>query len=423
MIEISFLGAMGTVGNSAILVDTATEKILLDYGTRPREIPPKFPIPLPGKPDTVLLSHCHLDHSGALPLFFRDTEILPIYGINITRPLTELLLLDSIKVSREEGIELPFERKEIWRTLKNFVDVNYREEFKIHRSKITLYDAGHVPGSAIVSIVSGKKHLLYTGDFNTIDTRLLRKCDEIKEPVDVMMVESTYSDRDHPPRKSQEKELIKIVRQTLANDGVALIAGFAIGRIAELLLTLDAYGIDYPVFVDGMAKKAITITNRYRNLLSHPKSLDKTLEKVEYVTKHGVRKKIVNEPCVILTTSGMVQGGPIVYYLKKLYDKKFCSLVLAGWQLEGTPGKTLLETGRYINEKFGLNLEVKMLVRRLDFSSHVGRSELFKFIEKVNPEKVFCIHGDHTEEFANELRKRGFDAVAPVASNRVFRID
>lgn len=87
---------------------------------------------------------------------------------------------------------------------------------------------------------------------------------------------------------------------------------------------------------------------------------------------------------------------------------------------EGTPGKTLLETGRYINEKIGLNLDVKMFVKRLDFSSHVGRSELFDFAEKINPEKIFCVHGDHTEEFALELREKGFDAVAPLANNRIF---
>jgi putative mRNA 3-end processing factor len=421
MIEVSFLGAMGTVGCSGILIDTGTEKILLDYGTRPREIPPKFPIQLPKKPDAIILSHCHLDHSGALPLFFRDSENLPIYAINVTKPLAELLLLDSIKVSREEGIELPFEKKEINTTLRNFVDCNYREEFNVHNSKITFYDAGHVPGSLMTLITSQSKNLLYTGDFNSIDTRLLKKADFDLPKIDVLITESTYSDRDHPPRKSQEKELVKIIKETLAVDGVCLIAGFAIGRIAELLLVLDAYGIDYPVFVDGMAKRAITITNNYRNLLRDPKGLDKALEKVEYVATHRMRKRIIKEPCVILTTSGMLQGGPIVYYLEKLYDKRNCSLILAGWQLEGTPGKILLETGRYINEKFGLNFEIKMFVKRLDFSAHAGRTELFKFIEKINPEKIFCIHGDHTQEFANELKEKGFDAIAPMANNRIFR--
>jgi putative mRNA 3-end processing factor len=271
-------------------------------------------------------------------------------------------------------------------------------------------------------IASQGKNLLYTGDFNSIHTRLLKKADLDLPKIDVLITESTYSDRDHPSRKSQEKELIKIINETLAIDGTCLIAGFAIGRITELLLVLNAYGIDYPVFVDGMTKKAITITNNYRNLLRDPKSVDKALEKVEYVATHRMRRKIIKEPCVILTTSGMLQGGPIVYYLKSLYDKRNCSLILAGWQLEGTPGKILLETGRYVNEKFGLNLEVKLFFKRLDFSAHAGKTELFKFIEKINPEKIFCIHGDHTQEFANELKERGFDAIAPMANNRIFSV-
>jgi putative mRNA 3-end processing factor len=154
--------------------------------------------------------------------------------------------------------------------------------------------------------------------------------------------------------------------------------------------------------------------------LREPNSLDKALEKVQYVSNDRMRKRIIKEPCVILTTSGMLQGGPIVWYLKKLHNDINSSLVLSCWQIEGTPGKILLETGRYMTKE--LELEIKMFVRRLDFSSHVGRDGLFEFVEKVNPEKIFCIHGDHTEEFASELKEKGFDAVAPIANNRVFTV-
>ncbi|MCS7106317.1 MAG: MBL fold metallo-hydrolase, partial [Candidatus Aenigmarchaeota archaeon] len=164
----------------------------------------------------------------------------------------------------------------------------------------------------------------------------------------------------------------------------------------------------------------ITIINKHNRLLKNQKSLDKALEKVEYVNSQRMRKRIIKEPCVILSTSGMLSGGPIVEYIKRLYSREDCSLILTSFQLEGTPGKILLETGRYINEE--LNLEVRMQVKRLDFSSHVGRKELFEFIEKVSPEKVFCVHGDHTQEFAFELREKGFNAVAPLANNRIFNV-
>jgi len=416
----SFLGAMNTIGCSAVLVETGTEKILLDHGTKIQETPPKFPLPIEGKPDAILLSHCHLDHSGSIPIFFAQGNSSIVYSINVTRPLVELLLLDSVKISREEGIELPFTKEDVNKTIKNILSVNYRVPFKIGKTEVTCYDAGHLPGSMMPLLNFGNKKLLYTGDLKTTDTHLLKKADLDLPNVNVLITESTYSDREHPDRKDQEKELVRIVNDTLAVDGICLIAGFAVGRIDELLLILDHYGIDYPLYIDGMAKKAITIINQHKNLLRNPDSLDNALEKVQYVRKEKMRSKIIRNPGVILTTSGMLSGGPIIYYLKKLYDNRNCSLVLSGFQVEGTPGKTLLETGRYITND--LNLDLKMFVRKLDFSSHAGRSELFKFIRKVNPEKVFCIHGDHTQEFASELKEKGLDAVAPLANNRIFEI-
>ncbi len=420
MIQISFLGAINSVGASGILVDTGMEKIVLDYGTKIQKMPPLFPIPVQGKVDAVVLSHPHLDHSGGLPIFCANGDCPPVYSIDVAKPLVELLLLDSVKISHEEGIELPFTKKDVRQTIKNFVPVRYRKTFNIHKTKATLFDAGHIPGSAMPFLDCKGKTILYTGDFKTTNTRLMEKADTDLPKVDTLITESTYSDREHLDRKTQERELIRIIRDTLAVDGTTLIAGFAIGRLDEILLTLDAYGIDYPVYVDGMAKKAITIINNHRNLLRDPKSLDRALEKVEYIANERMRRRIMRQPCVILTTSGMLSGGPIAHYLKKLYNDRNSSLVLTGFQVEGSPGKTLLETGRYITEE--TNVEVQMLVRRLDFSSHLGRKELFDFVKHVNPKKVFCIHGDHTEEFAQELKEKGFDAVAPLANNRIFNI-
>ncbi|MEM5854393.1 MAG: MBL fold metallo-hydrolase [Candidatus Aenigmatarchaeota archaeon] len=421
MIEISFNGALTCVGASAVLIDTGVEKIVLDYGTKVREVPPKFPIPINGKPDYVFLSHAHLDHSGGLALFEAKGEKVPIYASSCTKELTELLLYDSIKVSREEGVELPFSREDVERTLDAFKSVNYKEEIEIRSGKVIFFDAGHIPGSAFIYLEVNNKKILYTGDFNTVDTRLINKCEKKLPEVDILITESTYSDRNHPSRKSQEKELINIINETLARDANCLIAGFAVGRLQEIILILENYGIDYPLYLDGMAKKATTIITKYKELLRSPDKLEKALEKVRYIHSAKERKRAIKQPSVILATSGMLHGGPIVWYIKKLYKNSLNSLVLTGWQLEGTPGKILLETGKFVYEN--LNLDIKMKVKRLDFSAHVGRDDLFKFIEKLSPEKVFCIHGDHTQEFASELREKGFDAIAPLANNRIFKID
>jgi putative mRNA 3-end processing factor len=315
---------------------------------------------------------------------------------------------------------LPFSRSDVRKAIQRFIPVKYGHSFKIGQTKVTFHDAFHIPGSAMISLTCQGKTLLYTGDFNTIPTRLLRKPKFDLPSIDVLIIESTYAQREHANRQDQEKLLVRIIEDTLAIDGKVIIAGFAVGRIQEVLLVLDAYGINYPVYVDGMAKQVISILNRHKAFLKDPESLERVLKKVKYVKKETTRKKILRNPCVVLTTSGFLAGGAVVSYLKKLYHDRNSTLILAGWQIEGTPGKTLLETGKYVLED--LSLEVRMFVKRLDFSAHVGRSDLFHFVKKLNPERVYCVHGDHTEEFASELRDEGFDATAPVISNRTFVI-
>ena len=415
MIQLSFLGAMGCVGASGVLVDTGSEKVLLDYGTKITEKPQVFPLPV-GKVDALLLSHSHLDHCGALPLVAREAKV---YARKVSMPLAELLLLDTIKISHEEGISLPYTREDLSLALSNFEYVEYKQEFQIHSLRVKTFPAGHIPGSCMFLLETKGKRILYTGDFNLSETRLMQAASLDVDEVDCLIIESTYSDREHPERRLQEKELMKVIRETLAQDGVVIIPVFAVSRAQEILLVLHRYKIDYPLYLDGMAKKATTIVLREADFKA-PEKLQEVLEKVEFLSSAGERKKAVRRPCVIVTTSGMLSGGPTHWYLQKLHARKNCSLALVGYQLDGTPGKLLLETGKYVKDE--LVLDVKMRVRRLDFSSHAGKSQLFRLVEKVSPEKIFCVHGDHTQEFALELREKGFDAVAPLATNRIFSI-
>jgi putative mRNA 3-end processing factor len=415
--KLEFLGAMGCVGASGVSVEENSDRIVLDYGTKIREIPPKFPLPVE-RPKAILLSHSHLDHCGAVPLLVKKYST-PIYALDVTKDLTELLLEDSIKVSREEGVELPFNEFDVRQTMKNFVFVNYNKPFKVGNFQITYFDAGHIPGSAMIFVESKDTNLLYTGDINDINTRLLEKCEEDLPKVKNLIIEGTYADREHPDRKREEKELVKMIEETISDNHPAIVAAFGVGRAQEILLILAKHGISYPLFMDGMAKKATTIINRYKKYLREPEDLEEALKFVTYV-KGRMRRRLVKEAACIITTSGMLTGGPVVKYIEKLYKKEKASLILTGWQIEGTPGRILLETGRFIHEN--LDLEVKMRVKRFDFSAHAGKRGLFEFVKKINPEKVFCVHGDHTEEFAEELRREGFDAVAPLANNRIFEL-
>jgi len=334
-----------------------------------------------------------------------------------------MLLFDSYKISRKEEEKERFRKKDINIALRYFKPVKYKKPFKIGKTRTTLFNAGHIPGSAMILLETKNKRILYTGDFNTSDTRLISGSDKDVPEVDVLIIESTYAQREHPDREKEERRMIETIRGTLSNDGIALVSSFAIARTQEILLILDEYELGYPVYLDGMAQKATRIVNSYPGSQREYNQVKRAMQRLGVKTiKHPrARKKIIKEPCIIVTTSGMLTGGPIAYYLEKLWDREDCSLILTGFQVPGTEGAILLQTGIYVHED--LEFPLKMPYRKFDFSSHASRSELFKFVKRVNPGKVFCVHGDNTERFAKELsEEHGFDAVAP-KDERAYSID
>jgi putative mRNA 3-end processing factor len=169
--------------------------------------------------------------------------------------------------------------------------------------------------------------------------------------------------------------------------------------------------LKFPIFVDGMGIRAT------RHILSHPDSflnareLSGVFRKVHSIGRKKERAEALKKPSVIITTAGMLQGGPAGFYIKKLLDRKDCAMVLTGYQVEGTPGRNLVETGIYSNE--GIEARPQFPVHFLDFSAHTDRSHLIQFYRHVNPQKIILVHGDRTVEFAEELKGMGFDAVAP----------
>lgn len=404
--RIKCLGGFREVGRSGVLIEDK-EKILIDYGLEVET--GKVPIK-PGIIDYALMTHPHLDHIGMAPALYRDF-VCPIFGTISTFDQGYLLLKDALKIARIKREIARFSANNIKTMARNEVDVTFGQNFDLGTKTCTVFNAGHVPGS-VSYLVEGKKSVLYTGDFNTKTTRLVRGADIRCRGIDVMMTESTYAFKEHPPRKEVEEDFLDTVKATVENEAIALVPVFAVGRSQEILLILEELNKKYPIYLDGMAKDATQIALRYPEFLEDHKALKKAMNKVIPVYTNKDRKMAVSHPCIIVTTGGMLSGGPIGWYIKKLYNRSDCSINLTGFCVESTPGRVLMDTGKFVNEE--VNLKLKMGINHFDFSAHIGREDLFSIIKRVSPEKVVCMHGDNCEKFAEELkREHGFDAVAP----------
>jgi len=405
------LGACGEVGRSSFLIDVG-DKILLDRGIKLTPNETEYPLPVHTALDAAIISHAHLDHSGDLPRLF--TKNKPIaYMTPPTLDLAEMLWHDSLKIAGIEGIDAKFSKVDIKRTRRFAFPIGYKTMLRItDKVSLELFDAGHIVGSAITKLSFDNKSLVYTGDFKVEETRLLRKADINFGPVDYVIIEGTYGDTDHPARSRVEKEFVDACLEIVQNNGFAIVPAFAVGRSHELVDVLVEHKVDVPIYLDGMAQKAANITLQYPNYLKNPKSLRKALDKAIWVKKDRQRRKILEEPAIIITTAGMCEGGPVLNYIKRLYNDERSAIFLTGYQVEGTQGRRLIEEGVIAID--GKEYRPKCKIRKFDFSAHPGQSEMIRALKRWSPEKVFIVHGEPEKinAFKSKIKEElGIDAM------------
>ncbi len=399
MVAIKFLGGCREVGRSAIMVDS----IILDYGLKPSD-PPEFP--LDGiAPKSLILSHGHLDHVGVAPNLM-DYDPL-VYMTPPTSDLSSILLKDSLNIMENP----PYTKRQLRQFESNTRFVRYDEPFHIDGWEITLFNAGHIPGSASI-YMERDVSILYTGDIRLEDTRLLEGADTSYPEIDVLIVESTYFGVEHPDRKELEKAFVESVKETLDNGGFAIIPAFAVGRTQEVAMILVKHGI-IP-YVDGMGNEVAKILERYPEYIKSAKELRKTMKKVIPVEK-GKREDILKEPAAIVTTAGMLNGGPALFYISKLYNDSRSKIILTGYQVEGTNGDKALKRGEI---DLGMKtVKLKMKVEQYDFSAHADDSQLKELVKRIanrGVEVAFAVHGEDPESFANWMREElGIESYAP----------
>ncbi len=413
MIEIKFLGGAGEVGKSAVLIDNGVEKFIFDYGVNVQT--GASPIETKLNLDGVFITHAHLDHSGFSPNLYKRGYTGSVYMTPPTFDLASILLHDSAKLQKRLNREPHFLVSHIKKMEQMIELFNPKEIIEFENSTIKFHDAGHIPGSVTILLETKGKKILYTGDIQFIDTKLMKAAFDDYKDIDVLISESTYSYKNHPDRKELENRLREIIQYTFYNNGITILPAFAVGRTQELLVILHDLG--FPIYLDGMGIDATMKILDHPNCIRDAKKLRESFSHVRKIQKSFERPRVMENPCVIITTAGMLNGGPVDYYIRNLYNREDCSLVLTGYQVEGTKGRTLLDTGKYVNSD--IDVRLKMNVEFLDFSAHTDHDHLIKFYEKISPGKILVMHGDRTEEFAEELRLRGFDAQAPKNGDKI----
>lgn len=396
-INFQFLGGVEEVGRLAMILETGDVKLLFEYGMTPGK-PPSYPMP-PPPVDMVLLTHSHLDHSGMIPWLFQNSD-QNIMTTRLTGEVANLLHKDSIKIAKSEGYAIPYTPHDVTEASHSIISVAPKQTKTLGGNhEVKFHDAGHIPGSLMFEIVGDKK-ILFTGDFNVNDTKIVKG----NKPVscDILFLEGTYAGRDHPKKREEiEQELLDKIDEVVTRGGTAVMPAFAVSRSQELAIVLKNSG--YNIWFDGMGRKVSKIFLKYPKFLRSSENLKKAINKINFIHSDHGRKLAVDKADVILTSSGMMDGGPVLSYMHKLKNDKKSAVILTGYQVPDSNARLLVDKGML--DFYGVKEKIACEVEYFDFSAHAGHSELIEFAKKCNPEKIVLMHSDNREALVEPLKE------------------
>lgn len=448
-IRITALGAAQQVGRSAFLLQTRESSVLLDCGTNPGSSRPFEAFPRLDNPafeldslDAVVISHAHLDHCALVPFLYKYGYDGPVYCSAPTSNLMTLLQLDYLDVANKQGVTAYYDQKDVRECVLHTNPLRYGVVTDIAPDiRLTLHNAGHILGSSMVHLHVGEglHNIVYTGDYKYSRTMLLEAATTEFPRVETLITESTYGGPDDlmPSRVEAEERLTSIVNATLGRKGKVLIPVPAVGRAQEIMLILDGYmrrGLmkEAPVFIEGMISEATAIHTAFPEYLGREVRQNILHEGVnpfqsDYFTvvEHpNVRQEIIEgEPCIVMATSGMLEGGPVIEYFKNLADDEKNTIIFVSYQIEGTLGRRVQKG---LSEVAMMNSEGKMGVAKVrlnveaieGFSGHSDRRQIINYVThlKPKPERVLVCHGERAKclSVTNFLQRRcEIDAYAP----------
>jgi len=440
-VRITALGGVQEVGRSSFLLQTRESSVLLDCGvnpgsSRPFEAFPRFDCPSfeLDSLDAVVISHAHLDHCGLVPFLYKYGYDGPVYCSAPTSNLMTLLQLDYLDVANKQGITAYYDQKDVRECVLHTIPLRYGVVTDIAPDiRLTLHNAGHILGSSMahMHIGEGLHNIVYTGDYKFARTMLLEAATTEFPRVETVITESTYGGIDDfmPSRVEAEERLTAIVNETLERKGKVIIPVPAVGRAQEIMLVLDGYmrrGLmkEAPVFIEGMISEATAIHTAFpeylgrevRHSILHDGVNPFESDYFTIVEHPNIRQEIIDgKPCIIMATSGMLEGGPVIEYFKGLADNENNTIIFVSYQIEGTLGRRVqkgLSEVTLMNNEGKLDfVKVRLRVEGIEgFSGHSDRRQIINYVTHLQPkpERVIVCHGEKAKcmSIANFLDKR-----------------
>lgn len=453
--KIEFYGATKEVTGSKFIIESNGARILIECGLfqgrrkeaekKNREIP--FDI---DKIDFMILSHAHIDHSGNIPNLVKQGFKSDIYTTPATIELLKYMLMDSAHIHEkdaeyinkkkkkkgEELIEPLYTKEDAEEALTLFKPLYYHTE---HNNGISFefLDAGHILGSAEVLIRAENKRILFTGDLGRNDLPIIRD-PEVPEKVDILITESTYGNRLHRDIELAKKDLENIIKRAIKKRGKIIVPSFAVERAQEIIYAVNSLIINgrvpkIPIYVDSPL--TVDVTGVF---MKHSEYFDdeayKMLKenhifnygKINYI-KDVEQSKALNhkeEPMIIISASGMCEHGRILHHLKNNIEDKRNTILIVGFQAKNTLGRKLVEGEEEVNifgEPYKRRAEVKVLN---EFSAHADRNDLIDFAKKVDPDRIFLVHGEEEqiESLQDALKRIGYEVEAPEEIGAAYQL-
>ncbi len=439
-IRVTGLGSFREIGRSCILLQTPQTRVLLDCGMAV-SLTANKPYPYLDAAelnlqtlDAVILSHAHMDHCGVVPFLYEYGYRGPLYCTRPTRDIAALMQLDYIQICQRENRKALYTSKGIEEAIRHCIPLEYGEVTDIAPDmRITFQNAGHLLGSASthIHIGDGLYNIVYTGDIKYENTKLFEKAFTDYTRAEAIIIESTYGSGEDrkPSHKEGEMALVENVKKVIGRGGRVLIPSFAVGRSQDVIAILAETDIDVPIYLDGMIWDTTAIHTAYPEYMSkHIQTLILHKGKNPFIDSRlrGIgsqkeREIALNgtEPAVIISTSGMLMGGPAIEYIQAMANNPNDMLLFVGYQAEGTPGRRIQKGWKEIQLDNGKTIELKLEIATVSgLGGHSDQSQLLSYLQhfKNKPRKIIVNHGDATVsvDFARTIHKLyRVESVAP----------